>query len=60
MSETKLPLLRLPAEGAVSDFALGDYFLMNSLFLPNPSIISICPHAGIIIPHIFILLLPFG
>lgn len=34
--EIKLPLLSLPTEGAVSDFVLGDYFLMNSLFLPNP------------------------
>lgn len=35
-SEIKLPLLHLPTEGAVSDFVLDDYFLMNSPFLPNP------------------------
>lgn len=36
VSETELPLPSLPTEGAASDFVLGDYFLTNSLFLPNP------------------------
>lgn len=36
VSETELPLPSLPAEGAASDLALGDHFLTNSLFLPNP------------------------
>ena len=36
VSETELTLSSLPAEGAASDFVLGDYFLTNSLFLPNP------------------------
>lgn len=36
MAETELPLSTLPAEGALSDFALCDYFLTNSLVLPNP------------------------
>lgn len=58
-SEKELPLPSLPAEGAASDFVLGDYFLTNSLFQPLiPSITSICPHAGIIIPPICTLVLP--
>lgn len=35
VSETELPLPSLPTEGAASDFVLNDYFLTNSLFLPN-------------------------
>lgn len=35
VSETELPLPSLLAKGAASDFVFSDYFLINSLFLPN-------------------------
>lgn len=58
VSETQLPLPSLPAEGAASDLVLVNISLQIASFCLIPTLTSICPHAGVIIPHIFILVLP--